>query len=378
MGPVASVRSPMTGGLRAVLVTPLSGPLARYGVDGADALALWAEEAAQLPVGWQVVELARVDAHPDPAAAMRTALASRPEVIFGPYGSGPAIVALRAAGGRLVWNHGGASSAIVWQRFPRVVNIAAPARTYFTGALHAVRTTDPGIESVALLHGATGFARDVATGARVTATGLGLHLAAREFVPGAAEATAARLPAADLVLVVGGFEDELTAARVLLGRPWRAAAFVSAGVEEVLAPLGTARDGLLGPTQWIPDVVAVPDEGPDVAWFVRRYTERTGRAPSYPAAQAFTAGLLVARCVREVTLAGLTVDDQSLFSCATQLACATLYGRFSLEPQTGLQRGHTLLTLQWQNGRQVAVWPPELAQAPLRYPLGSSNATPRR
>ena len=81
---LACVRSPITNRLRAVLVTPLSGPLARYGVDGADALALWADEAAWLPVGWQVVELARVDAHPDPAAAMRAALAKPPEVIFRP------------------------------------------------------------------------------------------------------------------------------------------------------------------------------------------------------------------------------------------------------------------------------------------------------
>jgi hypothetical protein len=74
--------------------------------------------------------------------------------------------------------------------------------------------------------------------------------------------------------------------------------------------------------------------------------------------------------VREVALGGLTVDDQRLLTCATQLACATLYGGFSLDPQTGRQRGHALLTVQWQNGRQVAIWPPELAQAPLRYPLG--------
>jgi branched-chain amino acid transport system substrate-binding protein len=79
-----------------------------------------------------------------------------------------------------------------------------------------------------------------------------------------------------------------------------------------------------------------------------------------------------------VSLAKLPVDDQSLFTCATRLACATLYGGFSVDPQTGRQRGHALLTAQWQNGRRVAVWPPELAQAPLRYPLGSSNATPQR
>jgi hypothetical protein len=46
----------------AALVTPLSGPLARYGRAGAAALALWAAEAQ--------VELELTDAHPSAAAAL--------------------------------------------------------------------------------------------------------------------------------------------------------------------------------------------------------------------------------------------------------------------------------------------------------------------
>src|SRR5437763_1259323 len=40
----------------------------------------------------------------------------------------------------------------------------------------------------------------------------------------------------DVLLVAGNSADELTAAPVLLARSWKAAAFVGAGVEEVLAP----------------------------------------------------------------------------------------------------------------------------------------------
>ena len=36
--------------LRAALVTPLSGKLARFGQESATALTLWAEHAAELPV----------------------------------------------------------------------------------------------------------------------------------------------------------------------------------------------------------------------------------------------------------------------------------------------------------------------------------------
>ncbi|MGA9674491.1 MAG: hypothetical protein WBR28_04335, partial [Mycobacterium sp.] len=83
--------------VRAVLVTPLSGPLVRFGKAGACALALWAERCG--------VSLEVIDAAPSVASGIRAAEASRPDVVFGPYGSGPALAAAAAAKG-VVWNHG--------------------------------------------------------------------------------------------------------------------------------------------------------------------------------------------------------------------------------------------------------------------------------
>ena len=50
---------------RAVLVTPLSGPLARFGKAGASALALWADRSG--------VSLEVIDAYPSAASAIRAA-----------------------------------------------------------------------------------------------------------------------------------------------------------------------------------------------------------------------------------------------------------------------------------------------------------------
>ena len=50
--------------LRAVLVTPLSGPLARFGILGATALRLLATYAPALAARWTSVDLEVVDAHP--------------------------------------------------------------------------------------------------------------------------------------------------------------------------------------------------------------------------------------------------------------------------------------------------------------------------
>jgi branched-chain amino acid transport system substrate-binding protein len=46
-----------------------------------------------------------------------------------------------------------------------------------------------------------------------------------------------------------------------------------------------------------------------------------------------------------------------------------LLGAFRLDPATGRQVGHRVLTVQWQDGVRRVVWPPERAEAALRYPL---------
>ena len=154
--------------------------------------------------------------------------------------------------------------------------------------------------------------------------------------------------------------EELAVARRLLPGRWRAAAFVGAGVEEVLAELGDRREGLLGPAQWIASAAPLPDEGPTAAEFVAAYRRRAGADPPYPAAQAFAAGLIAARCARDAGGAG----DAALLAAAQALECTTMFGRFRL--QDGRQVGHDVLTVQWQDGARRVIWPPERAEAPFR------------
>lgn len=92
--------------LRAALVTPLTGRLARFGRESATALTLWAGHAANLPPPWTGVDLEVLDAGEDAGPAMRAAADLQPDVLFGPYGSSTMLAAARAAD-RVVWNHGG-------------------------------------------------------------------------------------------------------------------------------------------------------------------------------------------------------------------------------------------------------------------------------
>ena len=355
--------------LRAALITPLSGPLATFGHASAAGLAVWAKYAAHLPAPWTKVELDVRDTGSDPGAAMRAAVAREPDGLFGPYGSSTMLAAMRATD-RVVWNHGGATSRLCRPAFPKVINVLSPATVYFAGVLEAVRATDPGAITVSLLHTSTGFGQDVAAGAEKAAADLGFAVQAIPFPPDHAVDVARTLPSADVLLVVGNFADELAVAPVLLARTWRAAAFVGAGVDEVLVPLGILREGLLGPTQWMPRAALKPDEGPDSSWFVTKYRSVAGADPPYPAVQAFAAGILYARCLRESG----TSEDAVQLATARQLACTTLYGNFRIDPLSGLQVGHQVLIVQWQRGGRRVVWPPGMAEDALQYPLRKPGA----
>jgi len=346
----------------AALVTPLIGPLGLYGKTCAAALALWAKKAAHLPANFTEVELEVQDSGDHLHETLQTALEKRPDVVFGPYGSGPMLTAARSCP-RLIWNHGGASSRLARPAFPQVINVLSPASTYFAGVLQAIHASDPTARTVSLFHSTTGFGRDVTTGAKREAARLQMMVQAVSFEPSHALETVERVSDGDILLVAGNFADERAVAPLLLSRTWRCAAFVGAGVEEVLASLGELRERLLGPAQWVAQTSPRPDEGPDAGWFVTNYRQEVGTDPPYAAAQAFAAGVLYARCLRET---GET-RDEGIQAVAQKLVCQTLFGKFQLDPESGLQTGHQVVIVQWQQGQRRVVCPPEQAERPLVF-----------
>src|SRR5258707_12881192 len=206
---------------RAVLVTQLSGRLARFGKAGASALALWADRSE--------VSLEVIDAYPSAASAIRAAEARGPDVVFGPYGSGPALAAAAASKG-VVWNHGGATARLARPAYPRVVNAESPAYRYLAAVLEALVAEGLGEGSeVVIMHVDTGFGREVAEGAAVAARRLGLQRRAGTFRPGRARDGLAQVPAGDGLLSAGSFHDDVALAHGGNEYRWPAVGFGAAG-----------------------------------------------------------------------------------------------------------------------------------------------------
>ncbi|HEY2500461.1 MAG TPA: ABC transporter substrate-binding protein [Mycobacterium sp.] len=288
---------------------------------------------------------------PSAASAIRAAEARRPDVVFGPYGSGPALAAAAASKG-VIWNHGGATSRLARPAYPRVVNVESPAYRYLAAVLESL-VADGLVEGseVVMVHVDTGFGREVAEGAAVAARRLGLLRRSVSFRPGRARDVLAQIPAGDVLLSAGSFDDDVAIAQWDGERRWRAVGLVAAGVDELRQAIGDRVEGLYGPCQWFDDGTDDPTDGPDSAWFSQCYRDANGTEPPYPAAAAFAAGVVWQRCVKE---AG-TVESLPVLAASQRLDTTTLFGRFRVDPVTGVQTGHQIRVVQWRGGQRVLV-----------------------
>ena len=150
----------------------------------------------------------------------------------------------------------------------------------------------------------------------------------------AAEAAGAAL------LVVGRFQEDVAVVRRVRGWP-RAPALlgaVAAGLPAFGEQLGGAAEDVLGALQWWPSWRR-PKVGPSGADFAGRYRRRTGREPSYVAAQAAAAGYLGHAAHRQ----GLAAET------VRRWRTSRLLGDFALDAGWR-QVGHRVRTIRWRLG----------------------------
>jgi branched-chain amino acid transport system substrate-binding protein len=322
------VKSPV---ITAALTLSLTGHYERQGTEAAEGVRLWADEAD--------IRLILADDHGSKATAIEAYAGwiDGVDLLLGPYASGlvRAVAPLVRDAGQILWNHGGSADDLAQ---PGTASLPAPASTYFEGIV------DEAIERKArrllLVQGPGPFARYVANGAKARGTERGID---------SQTVDAFAVESEDLdktaVLVAGPFEHDVAVVRgvrdrsqspVLLGA-------VAAGIPAFGQELGEAAEGVLAPVQWWPSP-RTPMVGPAGTDFVTHYQHRTGREPSYPAAQAAAAGYL-AHAAHQQDL-GLTDLPQWMTS--------TFFGDFTLDP-TWRQVGHHVTTIRWHSGHMVPI-----------------------
>lgn len=97
--------------------------------------------------------------------------------------------------------------------------------------------------------------------------------------------------------------------------------------------------------------------------FVAAYEKDFKRAPALQAANAYAGCQLFVEAARR---AG-TVDSEKLREALLKLKTKTILGDFAID-ERGFQIAQKAVTTQWQDGKQVIVWPDEVAAGKPRFP----------
>ena len=359
-----------------------SGRYARQGQGALAGLRAW-EEATNAEGGTRMPGLATAVPvaliHYDDGSSSIQAIANverlitadRVQILIGPYSSDltRAVASVASRYGRVLWNHGGAADDI-HRPGGRVVGILTPVSRYFAGLLQLTRSLDPHARRVVVLHRrGSSFGRLAAKGARAIGRENGFrtttitYSSVRDDLPRLSAILRQQRP--ELILSAGAFEDDCALAQELVtaGVTAKAFGFVAAAMQDFQEALGQKVEGFLGPSQWEPGLGYRVDYGPAPDEVLRRIRAASA-APDYPAAQAYAACLIAQRCLEEAA----STDDEALWQAACAVDGSSFFGRFRIDPRTGLQVGHEMVWMQWRGGRKYIVWPPNLAEGRTEYP----------
>jgi branched-chain amino acid transport system substrate-binding protein len=97
--------------------------------------------------------------------------------------------------------------------------------------------------------------------------------------------------------------------------------------------------------------------------FVTAYEKEFKRAPAVQSAGAYAACRLLTETVQRIG----SLDSDKLREALLTLKTKTVLGDFALD-ERGYQTAHKAITIQWQNGKQVVVWPDDVTSGKPRFP----------
>jgi branched-chain amino acid transport system substrate-binding protein len=302
-----------------------------------------------------------------------------------PYTSGLTLAGAPVAEkyGILYLDHGGASNKIFKQGFKYIVQTIGPATNYHRGTLDMIHKKDPTAKKVALVYEDDEFARDVMAGAEAHAKELGLDVVFQRTYPkGVTDLTpllsAMNAAKPDFLIGGGHFQDGQLLNRQLADldiNPKALSLIASATLPAFYEALKENAEGVMGPSHWEYGVTYSAERakkagmvwiGPSQDEFVALFKKAVGKdiLPDYHAAEAGASILALVMAVEKSN----SIDSNTVRKALGDLQFMSFYGGWDID-DTGLQVGHSMVDVQWQDAKRVIVWPEDAQTGEFVYPM---------
>jgi len=310
--------------------------------------------------------------------------------LISPYSSGltDAAAVIAQQYGRIMITTGAASDSTYKKGYSLVYQAYTPASHYLTGAVDLLMKQGPKNHKIAIIYSNDKFSTDVVKALKKYAEAKGFKVVMFEgYDPSTTDFSPfinKIPPGVDAIMGGGHFADGTTLARQLHEKKIKTqmVALLVAPPEPKFAELGAACIGVVGPSQWEPDVKfsqaaakkdGLPWIGPSVAEFVKAYQAKYHEMPSYHSAGGYVAGMLL----QDAIVKAGSIDTAKVKKALDSMNLMCFYGHVKFATAAsdhGLQVGHEMIYIQWQKSKQgkpekQIVWPASAATASaINYP----------
>jgi branched-chain amino acid transport system substrate-binding protein len=363
--------SAQQGPIRVGASLSLTGAYAKPGLYGREGYALCQKQLNEgARVLGRTVEFVIYDDRSDPQTGVRLyeklITEDRVELVMGPYSSAitEAVANVTEKYKKIMLAPLGSAGSI-WEKGRRyVIMLVSPAEVYLEGLIEMAARN--GLKSIALIYEDTLFPKTTVKGAVALARKRGMDVLLQEAYPKAQTDFAAlltKIKAArpDVLAAATYFDDVVAISRQMKELDVNVKMFgttVGGDLPEFYKALGKTAEYVYGASQWEPGLTY-----PGAREFSGAYEAEFGRPPSYHAAAAYAACMLMVEAINRTQ----SLEADRLRDYLFRLATTTVFGGFDVD-ERGYQIGHRMVTIQWQDGRQVIVWPDDVASGKPRFP----------
>lgn len=306
------------------------------------------------------------------------------KLILSPYGSGGtlAVAPVVERNGQIMVDSNGADTAIFSHGYKNTFAVLSPSSTYVTTIIDALAALSPAPKSVAIIAASDGFSQHAAEQGVKEAQAKGI-----EVLPSANAYTSSTKVAANAtdvssaliaikgmnpdVIIISAHLNEAVAAvkqsselgvKPKLGF----AATVAPPTPAFISALGKASEGVLGSTQWVPEISASDSLFGNAHEFLTNFTNAFGySADQYPyqAADAAAACEVLSLAIQK---AG-SIDPSALRTALAGLKADTFYGHIEFDA-TGMNANKPMYAIQIQKSAFVTIYPSNLATKQATWP----------
>ena len=306
------------------------------------------------------------------------------KLILSPYGSGGtlAVAPVVERNGQVMVDSNGADTAIFTHGYKNTFAVLSPSSTYVTTIIDALAALNPAPKTVAVIAASDGFSQHAAEQGVKEAQAKGItvvpsasaYTSSTKVTANATDVSSALIALKGLnpdVIIISAHLNEAVAAvkqsSELGVKPKLAfAATVAPPTPAFISALGKASEGVIGSTQWVPEISASDSLFGNAQQFLTNFTSAFGYSQTQYPYQAADAAAACEALALAIQKAG-SADPSAVRTALAGLKADTFYGHIEFD-SSGMNANKPMYAIQIQKSAFVTIYPSNLSSKQATWP----------